>query len=144
MPADELRERLSSPPEPEDEPEDDDLADLPPQADPGNVIRTSTEVLGGALPACRKPWTTGWRYPSPTGIPLRRNGSSAPNNQARSKSWESTKPVLSWPASTSRSGRPDGKSRGTAVLTGELMTAALPPCRRRRAWSVWLWLARRR
>src|ERR1022692_341087 len=50
--ADDLRERISPPPEPEDEPADDAaLTDLPPQFDPRKMAVTGVEVLDHGLPA---------------------------------------------------------------------------------------------
>jgi tetratricopeptide (TPR) repeat protein len=50
--ADELREWISPPPEPEDEPDDDlEPADVPPQFDPRNMVRTGMDVLDHGLPA---------------------------------------------------------------------------------------------
>lgn len=50
--ADELRERISPPPEPAEEPQDQtELADLPPHFDPRNMLRTAIEVLEHGLPA---------------------------------------------------------------------------------------------
>lgn len=50
--ADDLRERISPCPEPEDEPDDEaGLADVPPEFDPRNLVRIGIDVLEHGLPA---------------------------------------------------------------------------------------------
>jgi tetratricopeptide (TPR) repeat protein len=49
--ADELRDQISPPPEPEDEPEGDERAEVAPEFDPRNLVRIGIDVLSRGLPA---------------------------------------------------------------------------------------------